>query len=343
VVQNSSSGEIVANFHMTSGEIRHCCFSPDGRLIATATVYTVHVWDTTNSHPHPIKTFVGHTGIITSLAFSSPSSLISSSFDNLVKFWEIGILQADPAVTNPESTSLTPAHIVSITLQAEDGIAISSDLGGVMRIWDISTGLCKAFIHTIGKDYVQSDVRLVDGTLILVWCPFDVTVQIWDIEGEDLLDTVELPSGDAEDVRISGDGSNILCLYPEVIEVWSMETRDIVNELKLDGGHSFLESLAVDGSKAWVCTTQSELLEWDFETPGSPPVQLSNPPARLANNAMLWDIGQSRIEDVVTGRVAFQLLGKFANPVDSQWDGRYLVAGYESGEVLILDFNHVHF
>ena len=25
----------------------------------------------------------------------------------------------------------------------------------------------------------------------------------------------------------------------------------------------------------------------------------------------------------------------------TQWDGQYLVAGYESGEVLILDFNHM--
>ena len=25
----------------------------------------------------------------------------------------------------------------------------------------------------------------------------------------------------------------------------------------------------------------------------------------------------------------------------AQWDGRYLIAGYESGEVLILDFIHI--
>ena len=32
-----------------------------------------------------------------------------------------------------------------------------------------------------------------------------------------------------------------------------------------------------------------------------------------------------------------------SNPVDSQWDGQYLVAGYRSGEVLILDLNNLHF
>ena len=44
---------------------------------------------------------------------------------------------------------------------------------------------------------------------------------------------------------------------------------------------------------------------------------------------------------MVTGKVVFQLTGRFAKPVDVQWDSRYLVAGYKSGEVLILNFNHV--
>ena len=43
----------------------------------------------------------------------------------------------------------------------------------------------------------------------------------------------------------------------------------------------------------------------------------------------------------VTGKEIFQLVGRYADPYDAQWDGRYLVAGYMSGEVLILDFNHM--
>jgi len=62
----------------------------------------IYVWDTTSSHPHPIRIFTGHTGVITSLVFSSPSSLISSSQDYLVKLWEIGTLQADPAMADLE-------------------------------------------------------------------------------------------------------------------------------------------------------------------------------------------------------------------------------------------------
>ena len=116
VVQNTNSGEIVVKFHMADSKFDHCCFSPDGRLIATAAGQAVHLWDTMSSHLHPIKTFAGHTSNISSLAFSSPSFLISSSGDNSIKFWEIDTLHADPVVGDPESTSLTSAQIKSITL-----------------------------------------------------------------------------------------------------------------------------------------------------------------------------------------------------------------------------------
>jgi len=54
-----------------------------------------------------------------------------------------------------------------------------------------------------------------------------------------------------------------------------------------------------------------------------------------------WDTGPSVIKDTVTGKEVFQLVGRYAKPTDMQWDGQYLVAGYMSGEVLILDFNCV--
>ena len=63
-------------------------------------------------------------------------------------------------------------------------------------------------------------------------------------------------------------------------------------------------------------------------------------PSLHLNGTKLWDIYQSRIKDTVTGNVVFQLSGRFAKPIDLQWDGQYLVAGYESGEVLIVDFIH---
>ena len=108
VIQNTSSGVIVAKFHVTKSRTSHCCLSPDGRLIAAAVDGIAYVWDTTCSAPHPIKTFVGHADDITSLEFSSPFSLISSSKDGTVKFWQIGTLLMDPVATITASLGRLP-------------------------------------------------------------------------------------------------------------------------------------------------------------------------------------------------------------------------------------------
>jgi len=341
VVENTSSGEILTKFHVVDSEINNCCFSPDGRLIATTAGQTAHIWDTASSHPHPIKTFAGHTGYITSLAFSSPTSLISSSTDHSVKFWEISPLQADPPMADQGSTSLASAQIVSITLQTEDGIVILSDSDGVVRIWDILTGLCKAAFQTLAKGPEWGDARFINSRLMFVWY-MDKKIHIWDMEKEELLHSVDATLGyDVEEFRISGDGSTIFCLSWTSIQAWSMQTGKAISkvELMICGP---TRSLVVDGSRVWVHSPLSKPLGWDFGTPGSHPVQLSNSPLPRPNNAKLWDVEQSRMKDAVTGKIVLQLAGRFAKPIKSQWDGHYLVAGYESGEVLILDFHHVN-
>ena len=52
--------------------------------------------------------------------------------------------------------------------------------------------------------------------------------------------------------------------------------------------------------------------------------------------------GLSSIKNTVTGKEVFQLSGRYAKPKEIAWDGQHLVAGYESGEVLIVDFHHLY-
>ena len=143
VYQVSDSRIIGAKSCVAEEEPEHCCFSPDGKLIAAATYGTAYVWNITSPNPHLIETFPCHTQKITSLVFSSPSSLISASDDELVRFWKIGILSTDLAMADSGSTPFISPSIMSVSLQARAGIAISSDKDGVVKSWDISTGHCK--------------------------------------------------------------------------------------------------------------------------------------------------------------------------------------------------------
>ena len=338
VVQKSESKTIVAELHVTGADTNYYCFSPNGKLIAIALNDTVYVWDITSSNPCIIETFVGHTGNITSLTFSSPSSLISSSLDRSIKFWQIGTSSSDPAITDPQSTPLASAPIKSITLQTKDGIVISCDGDGVVRTWDILTGLCNLSFQTPAKDCSNGDVQLVDNRLIFVW-QLDKEVNVWDVEKGELIQMVDIPNANVEDVRISGDGSKVFCLYWTSIQAWSTWTGEAFSEVGLELSQP-RRSLTVDGSRIWVHSPVLEPQGWDFRTPNSPPIQLTNIPLPHLNGTKLWDVYQSRIEDIITGEVLFQLPGGFAILIDSKWDGWYLVAGCMSGEVLILDFNH---
>jgi len=341
-VQSSDSRAIVTKFHTTNSDTKHCCFSPDGKLVAVAAGHTAYVWDITGPDPYLTETFIGHTNDITSLAFSSPTSLISASEDNSIKFWQIGASPTTPAETDP---SLTSAPIKSITLQATEGITISSDSNGVVKIWDISTGTCKTSFQTPVKDTYCRDVRLIDDRLIIVWHPYE-KIYIWDIEKGELLQTVDVPGyedlwkGNLVDLRISRDGTKVFCLYWRSVHAWSIQTREHLGVVKIESVGS-QRSLIVDGSRAWIHHPQSEYQGWDFRTPGSPPIELPNTPAPHLSGPMGQDISHSRIKDIVTGKVVFQLSGRFAKPTAVQCDGCYLAASYSSGEILILDFNHV--
>jgi WD40 repeat protein len=345
MVQNSDSGAIVTKCHPNNdhsyGDFSRCCFSPDGGLVAVAANATIYVWDITGSDPCLIKTFIGHNGSINSIIFSS--SLISASSDRLVKFWQTGTLSTDPAMADTTSTPLTSPSIQSITLQVKENIVISSDLAGVVRVWDLSTGLCKAFFQTPAEGFTWRDAQMIDGKLIFVWHKdMENKIYVWDAEKSEPLQTVKAHSR-IEGLRISGDGSKVFCLSRLVIQAWSMWTGEAMGEVGL-GGEAHLDPLCVDGSRIWAQFKDLSIQGWDFGILGSSPVPLSNTSSERPYLHFIdgtWFHVPSRIEDTVTRKEVFQLSGRYADPTTTQWDGQYLVAGYESGEVVILDFNHL--
>ena len=116
-----------------------------------------------------------------------------------------------------------------------------------------------------------------------------------------------------------------------------------MGEVKLGLGKApYLDSLYIDEPRVWIHFQDSSTQEgWDFGTSGSSPIpfdpSVGGPHLELVGYArrLSW------IEDTITGKRVFQFHGRYAEPLDIQWDGQYLVAGYYSGEVLILDFSHV--
>ena len=213
----------------------------------------------------------------------------------------------------------------------------------MVKTWDISTGIHKASFQTPTEGNIQRDVQLIDNRLILVYF-FHKKICVWDVGNEKQLLKVGVNWAGA--VKISGDGSKIFGLCPRSIKAWSIQKGRVVGRGKtglIQEGNSFIVDerfLIVDGSKIWAYRSRSGYEGWDFGTSWSTPTMLSGMPT-LSNGSMLWDPRQGRIKNAATGGVLFQLSGRFANPAHVQCDGSYLVAGYESGEILILNLKDI--
>jgi WD40 repeat protein len=332
-VQNSDSGAIVTKCP-TGRSSRYCCFSPNGRLVAVAAGATASVWDITSSDPHLIETFIGHKNAIVSLTFSSSSSLISVSDDLSIKFWQIGASPTDSVASDPKSIPSTSTSIMSVGLQADNGIAISSDSDGRVKTWDLSTGLCKASFQTPVTGGVFRDARITDSGLVVA-CLGAGGIHIWDTKKGGLPQVIKTTESRVKDLKISRDGSKVFLLSMRSIQAWSMHTGEAVGEVVLENG-TYIDLLHTSGSRISVHFPNALSQGWDFGISGSSPVPLPNmylerPHLDLIGGACSWYQGPNWIKNTVTGKEVFQLSGRYARPYEVEWDGRYLVAGYESG------------
>ena len=373
-VRDSESGEEVARL-VTANWSRCGCFSPNGNFVAYTADNAIYMWDITGAEPRLVGNFFGHTGGVMSIAFSS--SLVSLSFDRSVKFWQTGASQTltDPIATDDKPTLLASAAIESINIFAKDGVAVTSDSSGALKTWDIATGRCKSSFSTPAKGI--RDTHLANGTLVVVWYERGKgqeggEYRIWDVGKGRPLRAVGWSWTEPSDLRVSGDRSRLFVLRQDrSIQAWSTRTgRDIgytrtdtnvesledtsvesledtsVESLEDKNVESSESSLIVHNSKVW-CTHPGST-GWDFGGPGiSPLPSYRESPDRLrfdfVDRSIQNGVRPAWILDTVTGSLVFRLPERYMKPsTKTRWDGRYLVVGCPSGEVAIMDFDHLN-
>ena len=182
---------------------------------------------------------------------------------------------------------------------------------------------------------------MIESMLIVVWLD-NQSICIWGAEGGESFQRVGRYTSEVRVIRISGDGSKVFCLTERSIQAWSIQTGEVVGKVEFEGNPG-VDPLYVDDSKVWVCFEDLSIQGWDFGILGTSPILLSNtfpdwPHLKLVGGTD-WETGPTMIKDIVTGKEVFQLAGRYAKPLDVQWDGQYLAVGYESGEILILAFD----
>jgi len=199
---------------------------------------------------------------------------------------------------------------------------------------------------------------LISDRLIIVWKEvFGQEINFGDVK-KGKLQTIGIASGYILGLRMIEDGPRVLLLYED--SIWAKDIctgesvcverpkgdSESVSTFQMDSSKGFarFDTLRMDGSKVLIRFGESSVQGWYFGTPDLIPIQFSETSLCKSHLNIIdiraWSMDSPVIiEDGVTGEKVFQLCGKYAEPSAIQWDGQYLIAGYDSGEVLILDFN----
>ena len=210
IVRNSKSGAVVAKLYAPNeARLTRCCFSPDGRLVACAGELTIYVWDITNSEAPLVGRLTGHSLPISFIAFSS--FLVSAAQDGYVRFWQSSSFRADSLTASNVAVDHGNESIVSVDLFTRENTIVTSDWGGTVKTWDLTTGRCKKTFPIRNPE--SRKFHLAGDTPIIVRRDDD-QYHIWDVGKGRLLRRVHSSfTGGVDDMKIAGDGSKIFAFY----------------------------------------------------------------------------------------------------------------------------------
>jgi WD40 repeat protein/uncharacterized caspase-like protein len=268
---NPETGQYAGQIEQVGGPLRSLAFSPDGRLLATATLSnyrksswanqvgrsdaTVKLWKVPAGNLHGLK---GHEGAVNALVVAPDGSLIASGgVDHTVRLWD------------PETGAqrhLLNKHIEEIEALAfsPDGRMLASAGNDGVAVWDTKSGEMK---HArFEKDYKYFKVLAfsADGTVLAAARSSQVELH-------------RLATGEVTTVRVendpnvlafSGDGRWLVSGGRKGIHLHDAATGAFVRSINEDEGYEkFMMALSADGRT--IASTRSDRQQvnlWDLET-----------------------------------------------------------------------------